>query len=745
MHNTDLSKAMRACSPLLRERGLKSPEEIRSFQEAIINEDDVKVHTLEAKSCWDNNAHRDALDNINVAVSRAPQRDDLIKAYILRAGMLFALRQDMFVLKSLRQAFDFRDDAIAPNGEMPNDNDVIEQCVRNAEDITTKDVRHAVECVLSNKKCEAMRHLGVFTWPCNIKDENIWELSRPPLADESTMSKDLFFLDHGHGEVLTANMSFQIGNLIAIDRSVCSSLIGKSVARRCDNCHNEQMWATRACHSTAFCTAQYCSRDCMEMALTEYNHEPLCRLAAILFAFEECRPIVRLATDTFRTENAVSNWKFFHLLPYEERFKKHNSLAYRSSSYLPFNYQAKLAIALRFRCTRQRSDAERFRHLRLASFIYNLLKHGTNFVFPFKNRDDRIMLRIFIHDAVIVMDEFGRDVLSVSSVRLPGEPKSMPAEPVLRGLFPLSALMRHSCTPNVAVFPCGLHQLGMYAVRPIRLKEELTIDWSHGQLTTEQLRTKNHREQQQMFARCECACETEPSDAPRRVREKDKPNWFSDSPEEQEKKLHVVDSFTVLTGFKMFVAFMHRFNHLFPCHELYEARQRFDKYACRLFGEKVQYDLSAIEVGEVQWASQSSGKRLSKTMHPDDDGPTSEDLREFVYANFPSAMQNTPEATADDNCPEGATSAHDRSSRSSRDGSLLELEMAANKADMNVLGQLRAHLGEPNRQTFTQLVTSSLSKSDTMQSIASLPLNEMSPVVVHLTPDYHSSDEELLN
>lgn len=561
-------KRLRYCSRLMKHYKIHPSYGRQVFMKMPADDTEASMQLILGEKCWKQEDVRNAMIHINRSVVQSLTKYASAKAFVTRSKIYYQLRQYRQCVESLDLARETHDLYV--------DSDSIQS-----------------ECAaeLSREDDEEQTLLSQFR-STEFNATLRLDFDGAPRQNESTFGDKLEWVadpDTAHGQAVFSRQTFGVGQVIAIDRSLVSTLTGDAALMRCSLCHREELFALRPC-DTPKCMAMWCSAECEKRAMY-MGHGYECGVGRFLHTFEECRQIVRLVVNTFRTEADVEDWlDFVEQTSKEDMSRENNVIAFARKVPLPRNYKAKMAYALA-QHTRTLSTMEHFHYSRVATVVYQLLKHQTFLVYDlFEHFSQRKPLRRFIYYNLLMLVEHARRVSASSSVRLTDERQDQHEFAV--GLYPLSATIAHSCTPNVAVYTCSMHQVALIAVRPIRPGDQLSIDKTYG---ADDGRASEHKRRQRMFRGEDCSCSEVPTEmpfpnaeSPKRLT--DELLWSDHSVEM--RHLFAKSSPEVQAEFRRICDFMTANAELLPSWEMHVTRRCFDLCVERLVGPPILHDLA---------------------------------------------------------------------------------------------------------------------------------------------------------
>lgn len=561
------------CSHLISKHKLMLPNSVPH------DNDDNASRCMQSFDKFINTAReRLAIDYLNKAIPASRGcRENLSRAYRMRAALCYALDDFSACLVNLEQS------AIALDG-------VVQFSVENEFDTH---VRRMVKMMRREKSLVRLYH----TQEAYIMVPFLMTITKRHTFNHTVRLRRSTF---GPQVVFSAN-DLPPGQVIGVDVAINHVLVGAATNRRCTHCLTENILTMIPC-SRAGCTAMFCNETCRKWAF-DATHRYECQLTPYLRKHEECRPVVRLVLSTFRTQGQVRDMMLFHRIC---SLRVDNALAYaeRPNRYLDAN--GRLAIALT-RQMRVHSSEERFYFARVASLAYALIKQHTFVVeVLFQRRRQRRFLRQFIYNAVTVLCDVGYEVQLPSTCRFDDELSVM--QPVSHCLFPVTALMQHSCTANLGVIPFGEDTLAVYTVRPIKAGEPLTIDRTYCPPGSRQLAHKKYM-RTQLFLECDC-----PDAAPVHLpfpnegslaRTELTPTalWDENSPEML--RLFSDRRSKVFDLLKQTVDFQKKYANKYPCLELWAARRCFELCLKRLIMPPMLADYASDDLSVRRQAAES--------------------------------------------------------------------------------------------------------------------------------------------
>lgn len=571
---TEAKRRFRYCSNLIKAYNIH-PKQLHRLFYVNVEERDSEADRLlaESQDHWDNDSVRSAFTTVNRAIGTACSDEMRQKTLIQRSIIYYRLKAYEQCLQSFRRASAL--DVVYEEHEQ-----MVTDCYREMSGSASN--RMALNKLLSETE---YHKIGV-------------PLACMPRANETTIHPALRLQEQTstlgvRRRQVVSDKAFRVGEVIAIDRSLCSVLLPETLSQRCNFCFRETFFALRPC-TTFDCPAMYCSSDCLKSAMLS-NHENECALTQFMHELEVTRPVVRAVITTFRDVHDILEWDAFRKYA---NLGEHTIFDYRGLRTPPRNYRAKLLYAMAKR-TRVRTNAELYYFARLTAYVYKAIKYETYMLYTlFSNSGERALLRDFIYHQLLVHADYAQVLRTSSTVRMHGERQQQ--KPYARAVMPMCALIQHSCTPNVAVFSCAMQQVAVCVVRPIAKNDTLTMDKTHGRYDGTGTR---HKSAQREFLHADCACPTHPADlpfpneaSPLRIGNHNLDNW---EPihwrAESEEMQHLFDRpvHAVRRIFEEICQFMQAYDYLYPCRELYEVRRCFDLCAERLFGPVIFQDLAS--------------------------------------------------------------------------------------------------------------------------------------------------------
>lgn len=578
---------------------------------------------------------RIAVGLLNSAVASAVSCSDLAAAYRTRAHLSYVLDENQACRVNVKLL-----------GSVTAKHDVRSDDKAFAKHVYKMVALQSVENALlqNHRKCDAL--IGL---PADLS------------AVQSAANR-LHFIDavrlrrstYGPQTVYTA-APLPAGQLIGVDSAIMEVLDGDASNRRCSHCLAERLLTLVPCKRPG-CTAMFCNEPCRRRALNG-AHRYECSVTPFLRAHEQCRPVVRLVLDTFRRPADVPAMMSFQR---QCTLRTDNAFAYAQQRWSYREANRRLAMALCHKGPIHTID-ESFYFARVATVAYTLLKRHTAIITElFEGRRRRKFLRGFIYAAVRMLSDVGYRVHLPSTVRFDGELTVV--QPVAHCLFPVTALMRHSCTANAAVMPLSTHRLAVYTVRSIAAGQPLTIDRTY-RLPGMPPVSHAHQMRTQLFMDCDCPDEAPP--LPSAMLCETDPNMlrmFSDS------RASVLELCEEMVAFLQdHVAFLPQ-----PYDELWWARRCMEQCLCRLIQPQLIVDFANDEMAQMR--RQSEDKYL-------------EYIWQMMLVNNPTA---TP-ATSDRRCrvwrpPQRWPTSHVRS------GSILSDKLLRTTACEETLIRLKAEL-----------------------------------------------------
>lgn len=570
---TQAQRRFRYCSNLIRTNNIH-PKLLHRLFYVNKEERDSDADKLLKKSLdhWDHSRPRSAFTTVNQAIGIACSNEMRQKALIQRSRIYYWLK-------------------------------AYEECLQSFRRANALDVVYNEQAIMINECNQEMSQCASKRMALNklLNETEFHQIAVPmacmPRANESTLHPALRLIEQTsklgvRRRQVVSGKSFRVGEVIVIDRSLNSVLLPETHSQRCNWCYKEQFFALRPC-TTYDCPAMYCSSDCTKQALLS-NHENECSLMQFMHELEVARPVVRVVMTTFRDVHDITEWNAFRKF---SNVGEHTIFAFAGMKTPPRNYRAKLLYAMGKK-TRLRTNTELFYFARLTAYVYKAIKYETYMLYTlFETNSERALLRDFIYYQLLAHADHTQVLRTSSTVRMPGERQQQ--QPYARAVMPVTTLIQHSCTPNVAVFSCALQQVAVCVVRPIAKNDALTMDKAHGRYDGT---GAQHKSAQREFLHDDCACPTNPADMPfsneasalgignHHLDNCGSLRWSADSEEMQ----HLFDRpvHEVRRKFEDICQFMQAYDDLYPCRELYEVRRCFDLCAERLFGPVIFQDLA---------------------------------------------------------------------------------------------------------------------------------------------------------
>lgn len=373
-----------------------------------------------------------ALELYNESICYAEQGDNehLAILYASRAGVCFELREYEFCLENISLA---QDKGCPENGSLELN-------------------KLKTNCLSMLSKHSASHEIGQ-------SDANI-QLDVKPHAQIPFAAGCLELkTDTIGGRYITTNENIEPGSIIIIERPFETVLSSDCIYQRCSNCLRGHSLSLIPCRN---CTkAMFCSEKCSQEAFESFHQF-------------EC-PIIDGLMDiggqiTMRTFlKAVQSFNTIQeLIEFIQTTESHNRTAFS------FNHCAVLSPQQHYHQIHSlstnidiRPESDLFTHLLVAALFYYQLTYQTPFKHSVDEKFEDILMELMFHIELIT---------SINSFSLNDLSSAHEDEIIGTGMYQLSSLINHSCSPN-ACPKYYKNNLVLYTTQPIKPGESVTISY----------------------------------------------------------------------------------------------------------------------------------------------------------------------------------------------------------------------------------------------------------------------------